>query len=600
MPLWQSRHALQWRATLAVVLLIVLLVLRSSSMAVISWTGRHDAAAIGVLGALHADVYSLALQLNEAPGLDPHPALSRIGSRLEHPRLVAAVERAGRADLAQDYHTLRRHWERTLAPLLAKGDRAGVRREATLFGDRLTRLGAHLQAHSDDLKTLDIRLQIATLVVGIVIMVALLLGLRRRVVNPLNELLDATETFRSGNFGVRVTHQSADEFGHLAQGFNTMAGDIEASHRRLEQRMNDEMRNLTQANAALSLFCVSSGSIAHGETNAAEINDLLRQFQALLPGLELTLCLHPAGDAPSGSVISFKGDGNRLVCSHFDCAGCKHFDAPHQRVFPVRSQGQSLGELRAQFPQGRPPGEWETMLTQALAHLIGNALLLGRQREKDNFLLLHNERNTIARELHDSLAQSLSYLKLQVTRLQLLVERGENSEQVLAASRELGSGLNDAYAQLRELLTTFRLDLSDGDLMNALKVAVQEFSQRGGLRILLATDELTVPLAATEEIHLLQILREALSNCCRHAGADQVWVRLGQVGEEMELTVEDDGRGFAPASDGHEHHGIAIMNERARSIGGVLEVGPREPRGSRVRLRFRPRFLARDIKEMTV
>ncbi len=165
----------------------------------------------------------------------------------------------------------------------------------------------------------------------------------------------------------------------------------------------------------------------------------------------------------------------------------------------------------------------EQELIQALANLIGTSLSLERQREQDNRLLLLDERTTIARELHDSLAQALSYMKLQVSRLQTLIRRGESSEVLLEVSDELREGLNSAYRQLRELLTTFRLQIQDGGIEQALDDTAREFAERGNLRVLLHSEPLAFTLSATEQIHLLQIAREALSNCARHAQAGQAW-----------------------------------------------------------------------------
>lgn len=600
MPFRRIPSSLKGRATVALAVMLVLLLMRSTTVCVITWMEQHDSAALNTLGAFHADIYRLGLQLEREPGMESGPAVAMLQHHVDSPRLRSAMLRPGRSELADRYATFQRHWQQVLRPALLRGDRAVFHREVGALALMLDRMAQGLEADHEALLSLDLYMQLFSLIVGILMMLLVMYGLHRHAVVPLRELLMATDQLRGGRHDVRVSYHEPDEFGLLAQAFNAMASDIQTSHRNLQERMDGELRNLAQANAALSLFCSSSRAIAHSETNAAEIDQLLQRFQAVLPGLQLTLCLHPVNERPTGNVISFQGNGNRQVCSHFDCANCKHFTAANQRIFVVRSQGQVLGELRATFGQGRPPGEWESSLTQALADLIGNALQLGRQREKDNFLLLHNERNTIARELHDSLAQSLSYLKLQVVRLQMLIERGENKENVREVSEALGDGLNDAYRQLRELLTTFRLSLSDGDLMNAMKVAVEEFSRRGGFRIFLQTDELPIPLAATEEIHLLQILRESLSNCSRHAGAQQVWVQLRQSGDDVELTVEDDGRGFSAPDDDHQHHGLTIMNERARSICGTLEIGPRQPRGCRVHLRFRPRFLAEQLRQMAV
>jgi two-component system nitrate/nitrite sensor histidine kinase NarX len=206
-------------------------------------------------------------------------------------------------------------------------------------------------------------------------------------------------------------------------------------------------------------------------------------------------------------------------------------------------------------------------------------------------LLLLDERTIIARELHDSLAQALSYMKLQVSRLQTLIRRGESAEQLEAVSEEIREGLNNAYRQLRELLTTFRLQIQDGGLEQALNDTAAEFATRGKFHVQLNCESLPFSLSASEQIHLLQIAREALSNCARHAQANHAWISLRQINEVIELVIEDDGCGITPGFDTHQHHGLNIMQERSRSLNAQFHIGPRELGGTRISLSFRPEFL---------
>lgn len=162
-----------------------------------------------------------------------------------------------------------------------------------------------------------------------------------------------------------------------------------------------------------------------------------------------------------------------------------------------------------------------------------------------------------------------------------------------SVSGELRDGLNTAYRQLRELLTTFRLQIQDGSLDQELKDTVEEFSQRSEFACELQIDRLAFELSASEQIHLLQITREALSNCARHVQTEHAWLYLRQVGEQIELLVEDDGIGFSPGFDPRMHHGLTIMQERARSLHGQLSIESRAPRGTRIHLQFRPDFLGR-------
>ncbi|MBT9530599.1 MAG: nitrate/nitrite two-component system sensor histidine kinase, partial [Pseudomonas sp.] len=158
-------------------------------------------------------------------------------------------------------------------------------------------------------------------------------------------------------------------------------------------------------------------------------------------------------------------------------------------------------------------------------------------------------------------------------------------------------GINNAYRQLRELLTTFRLQIHGSGLDQALDDTVREFAERGAFEVLLQVEPLAFTLDASEQIHLLQIAREALSNCARHAQAKHVKVHLGQQGERIELVIEDDGCGIGASPDPRQHHGLTIMQERTRSLNGQLDVSRNTPNGTRIHLSFQPGFLGRHAEE---
>ena len=153
---------------------------------------------------------------------------------------------------------------------------------------------------------------------------------------------------------------------------------------------------------------------------------------------------------------------------------------------------------------------------------------------------------------------------------------------------ELREGVTSAYRQLRELLTTFRLGLSGEGIAGAVQDAVAEFERRSGVRATLANELLKVDLSANEQVHVLQIVREALTNIEHHAHARRAWVTLRRADEAIEVCVEDDGLGIGEARSPHGHFGLAIMRDRASSVGASLDIEPRSPSGTRVRMRFRP------------
>jgi two-component system nitrate/nitrite sensor histidine kinase NarX len=180
-------------------------------------------------------------------------------------------------------------------------------------------------------------------------------------------------------------------------------------------------------------------------------------------------------------------------------------------------------------------------------------------------------------------------MKIQVSRLAGVLARDKKSDEADAVLGELREGLNSAYRQLRELLTTFRLRIEAESMAAVLEKTAQEFAQRGHLRIDLDVQLTNCSLSANEEIHILQIVREALSNVLHHAQARHVLISLRSEAEDrISIAVADDGVGIANKAAQTHHYGMAIMEERARGLGGILEIMNRPQGGTKVEVRFVP------------
>jgi two-component system nitrate/nitrite sensor histidine kinase NarX len=252
---------------------------------------------------------------------------------------------------------------------------------------------------------------------------------------------------------------------------------------------------------------------------------------------------------------------------------------------PLFDGTRNHGAMLLQQANGAELAPWQVELLETIGHHIGTALAATRRNEERHRLALLDERSVIARELHDSLAQALSYLKIQVARLHKLL--GPQPQPVTEVVGELRDGLNEAYRQLRELLTTFRLRIDGRGLGTAIDNTIQEFRRRSGVAIQLDRQLDGPELPPEREIHVLQIIREALSNIERHARAGQVWVRLANDGPgHIRVRIEDDGIGFAQQSPPVNRYGLVIMRDRAESLAGELQVSPRTGGGTQVDLRF--------------
>ncbi|MCB5191221.1 histidine kinase [Methylobacillus arboreus] len=252
--------------------------------------------------------------------------------------------------------------------------------------------------------------------------------------------------------------------------------------------------------------------------------------------------------------------------------------------------GDSFGLLILEAKLGQEFYESDITLAEITAQLLSMVMGAQSREEQARRLALFEERAAIARELHDSLAQSLSFMKIQIARLQTHkdLQQGETNE----ITSELREGLDNAYRELRELLSTFRMHMDVRGLGFAIQAAIDEFSNRSAVSITLDNRLVNCRLTVNEEFHILHVIREALSNIIRHAGAQNVVVALAYTqGSTVVVTIDDDGVGMAGASGEHGHYGQSIMRDRAYSLGGEITVTSRRKGGTRVRLVFTPKLM---------
>ncbi|MGH8501346.1 MAG: histidine kinase [Gammaproteobacteria bacterium] len=255
--------------------------------------------------------------------------------------------------------------------------------------------------------------------------------------------------------------------------------------------------------------------------------------------------------------------------------------------------GESLLLLQLASSSRLSATELGFLKTQS-ANLAG--IIHSTQRARQNQrLALCDERAAIARELHDSLAQSLSYLKIQASRLESLLHL-DSPEQALdckdadAVLQELRAHLNLAYRQLRELITTFRLTMAGRSLAQALADSVEEFESRSSIVFSLDNRIAADLLSVDEEMQVLQIVRECLCNIVRHAHAGcATVVACSDSAGNVTITVDDDGVGLSAPIASEQHHGLVIMQQRAHSLGGEMHVSANPGGGTRVQVIFAAR-----------
>ena len=264
-------------------------------------------------------------------------------------------------------------------------------------------------------------------------------------------------------------------------------------------------------------------------------------------------------------------------------------------VVPLAHQGRALGVYNLFLREARRLPEDAALLYRSIGEHIGMALENARLARENLRMTVINERQMMANEVHDSLAQTMAYMKM---RLALLEEALEGGDQARAQkyTADLQSGLGEAYADLRELLVQFRSRMDPLGLVHALESLAAGFEDRTGVRLTLENRLGDLNLSAEEEANAFHIVQEALANVARHSGARSARVILEQQDVDYVFAVEDDGSGFfalgGRTAGGREtgalrHHlGVSIMQERAQRLAGRIEIANLPKGGARVRLLF--------------
>lgn len=203
-----------------------------------------------------------------------------------------------------------------------------------------------------------------------------------------------------------------------------------------------------------------------------------------------------------------------------------------------------------------------------------------------NQLAVLEERNLVAQGLHDSIAQDLSFMKMQVHQLESAAQAG-NLHEIRNIVPMLVSGVNESYDDVRELLLNFRTKLRFGELRKAVEDTIGHFRRQSEADVTLDYhDENGPPLPADQQLQVLFILQEALSNVRKHAHAKHVHVSVTNA-NDFRLCVEDDGVGYDEAfvaSRSDAHVGVHIMRERAHRLSAMLQLHGAPAHGARVEL----------------
>ena len=430
------------------------------------------------------------------------------------------------------------------------------------------------------------------------------------VISPLARLQQAQAKMRQGDLGTRLPVETDDEFGQLSAGFNAMAYALQASHVDLEHNVHEKTHSLALRNDRLRTLYDTSALISTADSLELLAQGFVQQIRRVVgadgaavrwsnetneryvllasDGLPRTM-VESEHCLPTGSCLCGQPQAQartRVIpitsSTELPLPHCRDAGFQTMVTIPVQLQHRVLGEVDLFFRSAAEVNDELRDLLDAMARHLASGMESLRATALAREAAVAQERGLIARELHESIAQSLAFLKIQTQLLRDAVARGDDTKRDRSMG-ELDVGVRECYADVRELLVHFRTRTIDEDIESALLTTLSKFKHQTGMATTLLMEGHGLPLAPDVQIQVLHVVQEALSNVRKHSGASSVTVR-GQRHPRWRFEVQDNGAGFDESAVPADslHVGLDIMRERAQRIGAVVSMRSIQGQGTRV------------------
>jgi two-component system, NarL family, nitrate/nitrite sensor histidine kinase NarX len=594
---------------------LVLVMLFTVATLWVSWQLDGGAAAVNEAGRMRMQSYRLSLAVGTGETRELPKKIQEFNKSLqllregdpERPLFVPWDDR-----VQSNFASVEKEWShfntRWLGPNpVGLNELSG---QTVAFANRIDALVSSIEDHLVRWTALLHLLQVGVLVLAILGAAILLFTGYLFVLEPVNQLKRAIKKIQSGDFGARVDRVTTDEFGTLAEGFNGMAEHMQSMYRNLESKVQEKTAELEEKRERLeSLYQVTAlvakatsldelaqdfsqrvMRIARADGVAIRWSDQSNQRFLMLAasGLPASMveeeqCLR-AGDCHCGTPSLTSG--LRVIPIHdLTEQSLQHcIKAGFGTVvnIPIRFHERLMGEVSLFFNAKVLPTLAERSLLEALTSHLASAMENLRLNALEREAAISGERHLLARELHDSIAQSLAFLKIQVQLMRDALQKGTAAE-IQTVLDEIDVGVRESYGDVRELLMHFRTRTNAEDIEPALATTLQKFEHQTGLKTTLTMSGHGIPMSPDLQIQVLHIVQEALSNVRKHAHASHVWLNVQQQ-PVWQFEVRDDGIGFTPDNQSLDetHVGLRIMSERAQRIDAQLDVLSTPRRGSSI------------------
>ncbi|SMY33310.1 Nitrate/nitrite sensor protein NarX [Photobacterium malacitanum] len=522
----------------------------------------NDAAAINTAGSLRMQSYRLAFDIEtQSPLLSTHTV--EFEQSLTSPTMKTLHHWYVPQKIQDHYTELLLSW-RAVRSQLDQMDKDGYLTQVAPFVERIDQFVFELQQSSENKLHLLALISAMGLLLILMVVLFTIQFTQRQIVTPLNQLMAGCKKIKQHQFSLIINNNSDNELGILARTFTQMAADLNKLYTDLELSVNEKTHRLRHANESLQVLYNCSQQLSVSRLTHQHFQHMLETLIAIDGLTAAKLIIVEPNDTTTEITV-----------------GNHHSTAWHQQSLLI--DGEIMGQLWWQYQLPCP----DLALIENIANIISRGIYYNRAQKQTEQLLLMEERATIARELHDSLAQSLSYLKIQLTllkrQLKLTPEANQHQRQTV---QTIDEELANAYTQLRELLSTFRLTIKEANFNEALNQLLAPLQQQTSAQFEVDNQLPSMALIAHNQVHLLQIIREAILNAIKHANASHISVSCHQQQQMINVEITDDGIGFDPSQSKLNHYGLNIMQERASCLKGQLIIDSQIGKGSQVKLQF--------------
>ena len=408
---------------------------------------------------------------------------------------------------------------------------------------------------------------------------------RTLLTEPITSLVEATQEIAAGNLGVTLPVTSNSELGMLASAFNQMSTNLSARTQDLvaaNEALKQSEAQLEQRVQARTSELTALLELSNSTALTLELYPLLESIMDKLAGVidYASVSIYEADLNHSLRLLTSRGEQPALLPASAvsDVEVCfSELDERHQLHIPVMMRQQVIGRLVIEHADAGMFTPERIRVASAFASQVGVALENAKLYDQVHEKAAYEERQHLARELHDSVSQALYSIVLGTHAARKQLKNPEQAEKALVYVQNLAEA---GLAEMRALIFELRPEILEQEgLVAALRKQTEALEVRHQLSTeFMADAEPELPFASKQA--LFRVAQEALHNIVKHARAEKVALSLTVAPKAVQLSVRDDGIGFNANTDYPGHLGLKSMRERVSALGGTLHLDSRTNKGT--------------------